>query len=786
MKFQLKPIVQVLGMVIILGATGCGGGGGGGAVAPVAPASTTTSVSTTVIDGALKNAVVCMDVNLNGLCDASEVQGRTDAAGNVTLAIPNDDVGKYPLVAMVGTDAVDADNGPVTVPYSMTAPASRPSVLSPLTTLVQETVAATGVSIADAEMQLQSTTGINVSLFQDFTKVPAPTDGSTSASAVARMVVVTTQSQLASLASTVGTTAIDGTTISQTALNQVIEQRVLQVLPALVAVVNNPATAALPQSAQETAVINALSSSLLTTASVATVVAINNQTSASAAATTTTVVTATPTAALNLANLNFTDAGNWFVRTINASLVQNTPDANNKLLFVDRRSRSNSGTVANWNFGNNPSDQSNLHWNGTAWAACALNQEHVSTTRDAAGNGSYNYCDNYETGVSNRATFDVSSSSLSQVYDQIRAAGYTNLSIANTATLGVATFPTGSKLYYQTTTPLTKAFAYQVGSGALVKQYSAAVSAGGGVPGAPTIGCASAEFAVSPAIQATTLESLLAANTGTPCIFAPGSLTVGTAAGTVTFTSDAQNDAWGNSTLTIGTVGSVNVGGPATAYYTGNTNIRLSFAGSGTNPVTYYACKQRFITGGSRNCTPIGSGNYTITTLGDARVMTLSNPPAQAAALTYNRLFVERGGKVYYGYQDKQVASSVARMNITAAGALFTQLGLPAVDPEVPMVLTAASYQGVWDFRDAVALGGGVAVNLLANGGIQCTDNVSGLASVCSITSLNPATGAISLNNAGTAIVGTLGFMTGTGTGTYTPSPPDPLNPPGNFVATRR
>jgi trimeric autotransporter adhesin len=782
MKFQLKPIVQVLGMVIILGATGCGGGGGGGAVAPVAPASTTTNVSTTVIDGVLKNAVVCMDVNLNGLCDAGEVQGRTDAAGNVTLAIPNADVGKYPLVAMVGTDAVDADNGPVTVPYSMTAPASRPSVLSPLTTLVQVTVAATGASIADAEMQLQSTTGINVSLFQDFTKVPAPTDGSTSAGAVARMVVVTTQSQLASLASTVGTTAIDGTTISQTALNQVIEQRVLQVLPALVAVVNNPATAALPQSAQETAVVNALSSSLLTTASVATVVAINNQTLASTAATTTTVATATPTAALSLANLNFTDAGNWFVRTFNASLVQNTPDANNKLLFVDRRSRSNTGAVANWNFGNNPSDQSNLHWNGTAWAACALNQEHVSTTRDAAGNGSYNYCDNYETGVSNRATFDVSGSSLSQVYNQIRAAGYTNLTIANTAALGAATFPTGSKLFYQTSTPLTKAYAYQVGSTALVKHYSAAVTAGGDARTNPSSGCNSTEYSLFPTIQTTSLEGFMETNKGTPCIFNQSSFVFNG----VTYTGPLQNESWGNSTANIGNVGNVDPNGTPTGFYTGNTLIRVAFTGTGTNPITYYACKQRFFSVGARDCSPIGTGSYTITTLGDARIMTLSNPPGIAAPLTYTRLFVERGGKVYYGYQDKQVASSVARMNLTAAGALFTQLGLPAVDPEVPMALTAASYQGVWDFRDAVALGGGVAVNLLANGGIQCTDNVSGLASVCSITSLNPATGAISLNNAGTAIVGTLGFMTGTGTGTYTPSPPDPLNPPGNFVATRR
>ncbi len=788
MKFQLKTQIQGLSLALTLAIAGCGGGGGGGGgggevVTPVAAAPTTTNVSTTVIDGALKNALVCMDTNLNGVCDAGEVQGRTDAAGNVTLAIPNADVGKYPLVAMVGTDAVDADNGPVTVPYKMTTPASRPTVISPLTTLVQETVVSTGLSIADAEKQLQSTTGINVSLFQDFTKAPAPTDGSTNAASVARMVVVTTQNQLTTLASTVGTTAIDGTTITQASLNQAIEQRVLQVLPMLVTVLNSTATAALPPAAQEAAVVSALSSSLLSTSSVATVVAINNQTSVPA--TTTTVAATTPTAGFSLGNLNFTDASNWFVRTLNSSLAQNTPDSNNKVRYVDRRSRSNAGAVANWNNFGNPSDQSNLHWTGTAWAACALNQENISTLRDAAGNSSYNYCDNYETGTSNRATFDVSGSSMSQVYAQIRAAGYTNLTIANTATLGATTFPTGSKLFYQTSTPLTKAYAYQVGSNALVKLYSAAVSAGGGVPGTPTTGCASAEFAVGPAIQATTLESLVAANTGTPCVFSPSSLSTG---GVTYQSGEVQSEAWGNSSLGIGTLGSANVNGPVTAFYTGNTIIRMSFAGSGTNPVTYYACKQRFLNGSSRNCTTIGSGNYTITTLGDARVMTLSNPPAQAAALTYTRIFVERGGKVYFGYQDKLTASSVARLNTTAASALLSQLGLPAVDPEVPLALTAASYQGTWSVNDVNAPAGG-GLNLLfgGNGVNTCQEGDTLALLPCTLTVTNPATGAFTMasTDGTTTLNGTLNFMTGVASGTYT----DTMAPPpqtGNFIGARR
>jgi len=66
----------------VLALAGCGGGGGGGSSTP-----TTTSVSTTVIDGPLKNVTVCLDKNGNGKCDADEVQGKTDASGNVTLIL---------------------------------------------------------------------------------------------------------------------------------------------------------------------------------------------------------------------------------------------------------------------------------------------------------------------------------------------------------------------------------------------------------------------------------------------------------------------------------------------------------------------------------------------------------------------------------------------------------------------------------------------------------------------------------------------------------------------------
>src|SRR4051812_36566681 len=90
---------------------GCGGGGGGDTPMPP-PVVTTTNVATRVVDGPLRNALVCLDKNVNGACEAGEPQARTDTSGNATLVVDNADVGKFPILALVGTDAVDVVNGP--------------------------------------------------------------------------------------------------------------------------------------------------------------------------------------------------------------------------------------------------------------------------------------------------------------------------------------------------------------------------------------------------------------------------------------------------------------------------------------------------------------------------------------------------------------------------------------------------------------------------------------------------------------------------------------------------
>ncbi len=776
--------------------TGCGGDDD--AATPVVPVVTTTNVATTVVDGAIRNALVCLDKNANGMCDSDETQGRTDPAGSVSLAVPNADVGKYTLIAVVGTDAVDADNGPVTVAYTLAAPADQTGVVSPLTTLVQQTMATTGATSAEAARAVQDQTGITASLFQDFTKVAAPTDGSISAAAVARMVVVTTQRQSAAVASTVGTPALGGALITQADLDKAIQQKLLELLPALVTALSDSAVlAASTPAAREAALLAAattlVNSAGLTPAAVATVVAINKQPPAAATA---------PAAFVLLDALNFTDAANYSYRTLAGSLAQNTPDASNNVKYVERRARAVNGNVAKWGSGNDPTRGSDLHWDGTAWAACPINFENTASVRDAQGNASYGYCGSRETGRSSRATFDVSGKTYLEVYNQIRDAGYTNLSIT-AAALGSATFPASSAVLYQTNTPLSSAITYlpagansPAGTSQLVARYSAAVAAGGSTTAQPPgTGCNS--FAIganglpttTPEINtngsnSSTLEGMIAATAGTPCVFGPSmSFTYQG----VQYTSADANAAWGVTTLDLGTLGSAPVNaGTAPGFYTGNTRLRVAF--NGGNAVTYYSCKQRFSDGGTRACTPIGSGGtYTITVLGDARALSFNNLPAETAPLTYKRVYVERAGRVHFGYQVKPLVTNRARLNTVASTALLGQLGLTPDDPSLPLALTTGSYVGTWDIRastEAVSPTTGISVFINGNGAVSCFDKEINSAFPCAVNITNPATGAFTYADADTSASGTFNFLTGTVSGTA--NNPTETPPTRSFVGGRR
>jgi trimeric autotransporter adhesin len=743
---------------------------------PVVPvASTTTNVTTTVVDGALQNALVCVDKNLNGVCDAGETQGRTDAAGNVTLAVPNADVGLYPIIAMVGTDAVDADNGPVLTAYTLTAPAGKPAVVSPLTTLVHQTMQSTGSTAVVADLLLQAQTGVTVSLFTDFTtpaaKAAAVASTSPNAATVARMVVVAAQAQNTAAAAAVGTAPVGGTVlITQADLNKAITQKILEMLPSILAIVTNPAnsTPAAIEAALKAALTPAgsLATSVLTPAAVQIAVGMNKAPD---------VAVAAPAPGFNVGSMTYTSAGNWATRVFSGSTAQVAP-VNNLTRFIDRRAQSVSGAIANWNYGGNPQNQANLHWTGSAWENCALNFESTTSLPDANGIRTTNYCNNYSNSTNTRSLVDVSGLQMVNVYSAAVAAGYTdmNISAAGVALLGTTVFPTGSFLRYQNTTDLAKAFVYGPGTGNKLVNYSPQVSAGGNSRVAG-VACNITEFTseLPGTIPTTTLEGMVAAFSGQPCEFNQDFFISG---GVTFYEGGALNAAaisrfYGPSTLGIATIGNVSLAAAPTSFYTGNKYIRVGFQGGGVNPVTYYSCDQRAVKGWIKNCQVIGSGNYTITSLTDgSRVMTLSNPPA--TALSSNRAFVERNGRVYYGFVDKLTTTKAARLTTTAANALFTQLAMPPIDAEMPLALTATSYQGTWEATDpAGPAGNGDTITLNSDGSASCKITATGVAyTPCVLTVSNAATGAFVFQGGNpNNPTGTLDFLTGIGSGFYLP-----------------
>jgi hypothetical protein len=783
MNLQLRLASLAIASAAVMALTACGGGSDAAAPAPAPAPAATTPVPVTVVDGAIRNATVCLDKNKNGLCDTGEPSGKTDVSGNVTLQVDPADAGKYPILAVVGTDAVDADTGPITIAYTMQAPADKPAVVSPLTTMVQTVIATTGVSSADAETSVKAQTGLDVSLFQDFTKSTTPE--SQAAGTVARMVVVVTQQQSEIVKSSVGSSAIDGAPITKADLDEAIQRKLLELLPSLLAALADPSVQnATTPAAKEAALLaqatTIVSSSGLNTTSVATVVAINNQAPSASTAD-------SPTLTMSLATLNYFDPLNWFVRTFTGSVAQNTVVAG-LTHNVERRARvQQGGPVQRWNNGQDPSRQSDVHFNGTAWVVCGLNKEGSSTVRDAAGNSDYDYCDKREVGKQARSVFDVTGRTMLSVYEQIRAAGHTNLNIPMASTyLGTATFPANSRLLYQTNTPVSTAFTYLTGHSNFVQVSTEAIAAGRTSATDTAAACAGVLTTTpSTSYQTATssLETMVARYPGTPCVNGTITQVVNTSSGgTATVSSNGSSNNWGFTSLNVGIIGTVTTGNGfgvyPTSYYTTNTLARVAF-GPG-NVAKYYSCLQRWTDGSPRNCTQVGTGTYTITPIADARVMTFSGQPALFNALTYERAFVERGGRVHFGYKNRPATFPSARLNLAAGNALLTQLNLAPVDPDSTLALTAGSYAGDWRISDAGAEAAKyTTIRINNNGSTAClynnADGTSGTSPTCNVNFTNVATGAVTLTLGDGVLSGNFDFLTGVATGTFTPTVGTPV-----------
>lgn len=146
----------VLGALAALSA--CGGGG-----------QTGSPISGRLMDGYIKGALVCLDVNHNLKCDVGEPATNTGNGGEFTLyPLKDTSISGLLLVAEVGATAEDADApGQAMAPTRMLGFADKPAVISPLTTVAASLVVQ-GASTSVAEATARTLLGFPSSF--DFSK----------------------------------------------------------------------------------------------------------------------------------------------------------------------------------------------------------------------------------------------------------------------------------------------------------------------------------------------------------------------------------------------------------------------------------------------------------------------------------------------------------------------------------------------------------------------------------------------------------------------------------------
>ncbi len=185
-----------------------------------------------MVDGYIENAKVCLDKNRNTKCDADEPFAMTDATGKYAFDQVIDDQENYPIIAEVTADSKDKDDkgAKVAKPYTLSTPAGKQAVISPLTTLAKaEMDIDPTLDPTDAEQNILAKLDMHdgkdytASAFDDYIPNKKATDANTKKDAellhkVAKeLVKQTTQFQEALKAANIDDTDL-------TAINQVVMQ----------------------------------------------------------------------------------------------------------------------------------------------------------------------------------------------------------------------------------------------------------------------------------------------------------------------------------------------------------------------------------------------------------------------------------------------------------------------------------------------------------------------------------------------------------------------------------
>lgn len=212
MKFRLHPLACSINAALVLTLAACGGGGGGEAPAAVAgsgesaapapalapvltpapapaPAPAVVTLTGTVMaNQAVRNAVVCLDLNANSACDTDEPSSaRTGADGTYTISYETSKVSAAqaaaasliaPMVAGTATDAnttfdaADPNVGLTASAYVLRQVPGKAGQINPLTTLVAKGML-DGMTEADARSNAALQLGISAGKIDDYQGDPA-------------------------------------------------------------------------------------------------------------------------------------------------------------------------------------------------------------------------------------------------------------------------------------------------------------------------------------------------------------------------------------------------------------------------------------------------------------------------------------------------------------------------------------------------------------------------------------------------------------------------------------
>lgn len=651
----------------------CGGSDDDPAPPPPAPTPVKTAeVTVRVVDGPLEKALVCVDANANGACDDGETWARTDADGIAKLTLAEADVGKHGLLAMVPVGAVDKDHGEVKTAYMMRSPADAATLISPLTTLVQNQLEQGGGKTAEVVAALQEQLGLKLALLDDYSKKDDA--DSRLAADMARLWVLVQQQQMEA---TKDAKDAAGVAVPPSAIAALVARTLLARLNeiAAAAVAVNQAglePAAKRQALQERATDLARAAGL-TAANVAALNAIQQLAVAPEAAEAADGAASAPAASLSLRWLNFTDKGNYDYRSFHATAEQNTPDANGKRRYTefkeirypdaDGHSQLSQFGVSYDGRGDKSWKRFDTYWTGSEWFACPAEFVHEASVWDKDGKSESLYCKSQRSS-SQRKVRDISGLSMLAVLKDIRAYPYADEGqfsawgpdpVAHADALAVS-FPAKSKLYYQSGSNTVRPVVYGSGS---VRNYVDGLTQGL----KPQCEAWTSETDAAMRSQARSLDMVIAAHRGMPCVY------------TANADTGDSNEAWGASTLRLGWAADAAFAVPSSYYLAGYRDLRFSFGAD--KSVSYWSCMSRARDQSPRNCKSIGSGAYSIEALGDARVLRLTGLPGLSVMLNRATLLVERADKVYMGYQDKPKATHQIRLNKQATEALFAALAVP-------------------------------------------------------------------------------------------------------------